>query len=98
MRRPSSSSSPFVVLVPLTTHLLIFRSQAVAFLASFVFKSVLLGLEVFVAGFVLLMLVRPLGITAALECSSSQAAVPPWPYLNRHPIKFLPVRSAREKS
>ncbi|WWD15971.1 hypothetical protein CI109_100395 [Kwoniella shandongensis] len=47
-----------------------------AFVISYITASVLLGLEAFTAGFVLLLL----------------ATVPPWPYLNRYPIKFLPVR------
>ncbi|KAI9638103.1 uncharacterized protein MKK02DRAFT_42491 [Dioszegia hungarica] len=49
---------------------------AVAFVISFALKSVMIGLEVFLGGFVLLL----------------GATVPPWPCLNRHPIKFLPVR------
>ncbi|GFZ45606.1 hypothetical protein JCM24511_03334 [Saitozyma sp. JCM 24511] len=49
---------------------------AIGFVASWFTQSVLVGLEVFTAGFVVLLLL----------------AVPPWPFLNRHPIKFLPVR------
>ncbi|RSH80414.1 uncharacterized protein EHS24_008991 [Apiotrichum porosum] len=51
---------------------------AIAFAISFFTSNVLLGLEVFLAGFVVLIL----------------AVVPPWPFLNSHAIKFLPVRSA----
>ncbi|BEI81150.1 hypothetical protein CcaverHIS002_0203100 [Cutaneotrichosporon cavernicola] len=49
----------------------------VSFGASFATSSVLVGLELFGIGFALLML----------------ACVPPWPYLNKHRIKFLTVRA-----
>ncbi|CAK9779842.1 hypothetical protein CC85DRAFT_303027 [Cutaneotrichosporon oleaginosum] len=69
---------------PYSQHLVEWYSQVflcllvlVGFGASFVTSSVLVGLEIFTIGFVLLM----------------AACIPPWPYLNKHRIKFLPVRS-----
>ncbi|KIR77019.1 hypothetical protein I305_05992 [Cryptococcus gattii E566] len=49
---------------------------ALAFVFSYLSGSVLLGVESFAAGFTILLI----------------ATVPPWPYLKRHPVKFLPVR------
>ncbi|WVN85321.1 uncharacterized protein L203_100466 [Cryptococcus depauperatus CBS 7841] len=60
----SSSQTVFIVLTLLS------------FILSYSSKSVLLGLEGFAAGFLLICI----------------AVVPPWPFLNRHPVKFLPVR------
>ncbi|WWC61084.1 uncharacterized protein I303_103662 [Kwoniella dejecticola CBS 10117] len=52
----------------------------VSFVLSYFSSSVILGLEVFLAGLVLLLIM----------------AVPPWPYLNRHPVKFLPARKLHQ--
>ncbi|WVW83040.1 hypothetical protein I302_105057 [Kwoniella bestiolae CBS 10118] len=52
----------------------------ISFVLSYFSSSVILGLEAFLGGLVILLL----------------AAVPPWPYLNRYPIKFLPVRKLHQ--
>ncbi|OWZ71290.1 hypothetical protein AYX14_03307 [Cryptococcus neoformans] len=49
---------------------------ALSFVLSYLSGSVLLGVESFAAGFAVLIV----------------TTVPPWPYLKRHPVKFLPVR------
>ncbi|KIR38121.1 hypothetical protein I307_05064 [Cryptococcus deuterogattii 99/473] len=49
---------------------------ALSFAFSYLSSSVLLGVESFAAGFAILLI----------------ATVPPWPYLKRHPVKFLLVR------
>ncbi|GMK57001.1 hypothetical protein CspeluHIS016_0308410 [Cutaneotrichosporon spelunceum] len=69
---------------PYAQHLVEWYSQLylcllvlLGFGLSFVTSSVLVGLEFFGIGFVLLLL----------------ATVPAWPFLNKHRIKFLPVRA-----
>ncbi|WVQ78327.1 hypothetical protein IAT38_000412 [Cryptococcus sp. DSM 104549] len=68
---------------PQSQHLIEHHSQTYlivltlfSFILSYLSSSVILGLEGFAAGFVLLFI----------------ATVPGWPYLNRYPVKFLPVR------
>ncbi|WWD01310.1 hypothetical protein V866_008253 [Kwoniella sp. B9012] len=72
---------------PKSQHLLEQFSQTflviltiISFISSYFSSSVILGLELFLGGLVILLL----------------AAVPPWPYLNRYPIKFLPVRKLHQ--
>nr|ODN77344.1 hypothetical protein L203_06284 [Cryptococcus depauperatus CBS 7841] len=80
----SSSQTVFIVLTLLS------------FILSYSSKSVLLGLEGFAAGFLLICIVSFLyNSPTAKHLGSSahaKAVVPPWPFLNRHPVKFLPVR------
>ncbi|WRT67178.1 uncharacterized protein IL334_004144 [Kwoniella shivajii] len=72
---------------PTSQHMIEQHSQTflialtiISFVLSYFSSSVLLGLETFLGGFVILLL----------------ATVPPWPYLNRYPIKFLPVRKLHQ--
>ncbi|OCF55719.1 hypothetical protein L486_06470 [Kwoniella mangroviensis CBS 10435] len=72
---------------PKSQHLLEQFSQTfliiltiISFISSYFSSSVILGLELFLGGLVILLL----------------AAVPPWPYLNRYPRKFLPVRKLHQ--
>ncbi|ORX39917.1 hypothetical protein BD324DRAFT_615522 [Kockovaella imperatae] len=51
--------------------------SAVCFIASYIAGSVLLSIEIFGAGLLLLVLL----------------VSPPWSFLKRHPVKFLPART-----
>ncbi|ODN84652.1 hypothetical protein L202_00556 [Cryptococcus amylolentus CBS 6039] len=54
--------------------------QLLSFALSFTWSSVMMGLQAFGYGLGLLLI----------------ATVIPWPYLQRHPVKFLPVRKSHD--
>ncbi|KAK1924828.1 hypothetical protein DB88DRAFT_487009 [Papiliotrema laurentii] len=49
----------------------------ISFIISYLTSAVLVPLELFAGGIIILLF----------------AVVPPWPYLQRHPVSFLPARS-----
>ncbi|WVR05188.1 hypothetical protein IAU60_002200 [Kwoniella sp. DSM 27419] len=53
---------------------------SLSFILSYISSSVILGLEVFLGGFILLLLIT----------------VPGWPFLNQYPVKYLPVRKLHQ--
>jgi hypothetical protein len=76
--------------------------QAFSFVLSFITKSVIIGLEAFTAGFVVLLLVSSILFTIwrsrhPRTGADKQVVIPAWPYLKRHPIQFLPVRKNKNK-
>ncbi|WWC89991.1 uncharacterized protein L201_004921 [Kwoniella dendrophila CBS 6074] len=67
-------------IVEQTAQTFLIALTVVSFGLSYTTSSVLYGLEVFLGGLIVILLI----------------SVPPWPFLNKHPVKFLPVRKLHQ--